>query len=151
MSWHVYFMLSLIICAYPFYKCITWTVYCILLAIFLQIPHLRPTEYKRSRLPRNRRTVNRPYGGVLAGGAVRERFPLTSLHNHNMKSLFSTSYVIILCLFWCELHVPFPSSESSALSWLKNRRLWRMYWRFKRQRKSSLQSRMSVKAYFFWS
>lgn len=37
------------------------------------IPHLRPTEYKRSRLPRNRRTVNRPYGGVLSGSAVRER------------------------------------------------------------------------------
>ncbi|CAJ2647951.1 unnamed protein product [Trifolium pratense] len=37
------------------------------------IPHLRPTEYKRSRLPRNRRTVNRAYGGVLSGGAVRER------------------------------------------------------------------------------
>ncbi|KAL0296901.1 UNVERIFIED_CONTAM: 60S ribosomal protein L34 [Sesamum radiatum] len=37
------------------------------------IPHLRPAEYKRSRLPRNRRTVNRPYGGVLSGGAVRER------------------------------------------------------------------------------
>ena len=39
----------------------------------LQIPHLRPAEYKRSRLPRNRRTVNRAYGGVLSGGAVRER------------------------------------------------------------------------------
>ncbi|KAK6129246.1 hypothetical protein DH2020_036955 [Rehmannia glutinosa] len=38
-----------------------------------QIPHLRPAEYKRSRLPRNRRTVNRPYGGVLSGSAVRER------------------------------------------------------------------------------
>ncbi|RAL50842.1 hypothetical protein DM860_015989 [Cuscuta australis] len=37
------------------------------------IPHLRPAQYKRSRLPRNRRTVNRPYGGVLSGGAVRER------------------------------------------------------------------------------
>ncbi|CAL5003983.1 unnamed protein product [Urochloa decumbens] len=37
------------------------------------IPHLRPAEYKRSRLPRNRRTVNRPYGGVLSGTAVRER------------------------------------------------------------------------------
>ncbi|GFY88444.1 ribosomal protein L34 [Actinidia rufa] len=36
-------------------------------------PHLRPTEYKRSRLSRNRRTVNRAYGGVLSGGAVRER------------------------------------------------------------------------------
>lgn len=40
----------------------------------LQIPHLRPTEYKRSRLSRNRRTVNRAYGGVLSGGAVRERY-----------------------------------------------------------------------------
>ncbi|OVA09010.1 Ribosomal protein L34Ae [Macleaya cordata] len=37
------------------------------------IPHLRPTEYKRSRLSRNRRTVNRAYGGVLSGSAVRER------------------------------------------------------------------------------
>ncbi|KAG6502995.1 hypothetical protein ZIOFF_035284 [Zingiber officinale] len=37
------------------------------------IPHLRPTQYKRSRLSRNRRTVNRAYGGVLSGGAVRER------------------------------------------------------------------------------
>lgn len=40
----------------------------------MQIPHLRPAEYKRSRLSRNRRTVNRAYGGVLSGGAVRERF-----------------------------------------------------------------------------
>lgn len=39
-----------------------------------QIPHLRPAEYKRSRLSRNRRTVNRAYGGVLSGGAVRERW-----------------------------------------------------------------------------
>ncbi|XP_057981206.1 large ribosomal subunit protein eL34-like isoform X1 [Malania oleifera] len=38
------------------------------------IPHLRPAEYKRSRLSRNRRTVNRAYGGVLSGGAVRERY-----------------------------------------------------------------------------
>ncbi|OIV93392.1 hypothetical protein TanjilG_13844 [Lupinus angustifolius] len=38
-----------------------------------RIPHLRPAEYKRSRLSRNRRTVNRAYGGVLSGGAVRER------------------------------------------------------------------------------
>ncbi|KAL0651926.1 hypothetical protein Bca4012_094617 [Brassica carinata] len=37
------------------------------------IPHLRPTEYKRSRLSRNRRTVNRAYGGVLSALAVRER------------------------------------------------------------------------------
>ena len=44
-----------------------------------QIPHLRPAEYKRSRLSRNRRTVNRAYGGVLSGGAVRERCALTVL------------------------------------------------------------------------
>ncbi|KAI3985889.1 hypothetical protein MKX01_026675 [Papaver californicum] len=37
------------------------------------IPHLRPAEYKRSRLSRNRRIVNRAYGGVLSGSAVRER------------------------------------------------------------------------------
>ncbi|KAF3524994.1 hypothetical protein F2Q69_00050657, partial [Brassica cretica] len=37
------------------------------------IPHLRPAEYKRSRLSRNRRTVNRAYGGVLSALAVRER------------------------------------------------------------------------------
>ncbi|KAI3876268.1 hypothetical protein MKX03_028498 [Papaver bracteatum] len=37
------------------------------------IPHLRPAEYKRSRLSRNRRTVNRAYGGVLSGSVVRER------------------------------------------------------------------------------
>lgn len=35
---------------------------------------MRPTEYKRSRLSRNRRTVNRAYGGVLSALAVRERF-----------------------------------------------------------------------------
>ncbi|KAM7508016.1 hypothetical protein LguiA_018469 [Lonicera macranthoides] len=43
------------------------------LASVVEIPHLRPAEYKRSRLSRNRRTVNRAYGGVLSGSAVRER------------------------------------------------------------------------------
>jgi len=43
----------------------------------LQIPHLRLAEYKRSRLPRNRRSINRAYGGVFAGIAVRERFVFT--------------------------------------------------------------------------
>ncbi|CAJ2668970.1 unnamed protein product [Trifolium pratense] len=46
------------------------------------IPHLRPTEYKRSRLPRNRRTVNRAYGGVLSGGAVRERYFAHNITRH---------------------------------------------------------------------
>ncbi|KAL5542416.1 hypothetical protein UlMin_010126 [Ulmus minor] len=31
------------------------------------IPHLRPTDYKRSRSSRNCRTVNHAYGGVLSG------------------------------------------------------------------------------------
>ena len=42
--------------------------------ILWQIPHLRPTEYKTSRLHRHRKTVNRAYGGNLAGSAVRERY-----------------------------------------------------------------------------
>ncbi|PPD83606.1 hypothetical protein GOBAR_DD19472 [Gossypium barbadense] len=52
-----------------------WTRECFTLDEQLSraIPHLRPAEYKRSRLPRNRRTVNRAYGGVLSGSAVRER------------------------------------------------------------------------------
>ncbi|KAF6990427.1 hypothetical protein CFC21_007619, partial [Triticum aestivum] len=35
-------------------------------------PHFRQTEYKRSRLSRNHRAVNRPCGGVLSETAVRE-------------------------------------------------------------------------------
>lgn len=35
------------------------------------MPHLRPTAYKR--LAKNKKTVNRAYGGVLSAGAVRER------------------------------------------------------------------------------
>ncbi|PPE00211.1 hypothetical protein GOBAR_DD02787 [Gossypium barbadense] len=38
-----------------------------LLSCFTLIPHLRPAKYKRSRLPRNRRTVNRAYGGFEEG------------------------------------------------------------------------------------
>uniref|UniRef100_A0A0D6R128 60S ribosomal protein L34 n=1 Tax=Araucaria cunninghamii TaxID=56994 RepID=A0A0D6R128_ARACU len=37
------------------------------------IPHLRPAEYRWTRLRRNKRSVNRAYGGVLSGKAVRER------------------------------------------------------------------------------
>ncbi|GAB4849916.1 60S ribosomal protein L34 [Ancistrocladus abbreviatus] len=37
------------------------------------IPYLRPAEYKRSRHLETEGTVNRPYSGVLSGGAVRER------------------------------------------------------------------------------
>ncbi|KAG7563959.1 Ribosomal protein L34Ae [Arabidopsis suecica] len=42
-------------------------------------PHLRPAEYKRSRLARNERTVNRAYGGVLSGVALRERIVMAFL------------------------------------------------------------------------
>ncbi|PHT81523.1 60S ribosomal protein L34 [Capsicum annuum] len=41
-----------------------------------EIPHLRPAEYKRSRLPRNRK-VNRAYGGMLSGSDIRERFEVS--------------------------------------------------------------------------
>ncbi|KAL9268289.1 Large ribosomal subunit protein eL34-like protein [Drosera capensis] len=44
--------------------------YHMLFANVCQIPHLR-VEYRRSRLARNKRTVNRSYGGVLTGGALR--------------------------------------------------------------------------------
>eukprot|EP00252_Welwitschia_mirabilis_P006811 TRINITY_DN1770_c1_g1_i1.p2 TRINITY_DN1770_c1_g1~~TRINITY_DN1770_c1_g1_i1.p2 ORF type:complete len:121 (-),score=16.29 TRINITY_DN1770_c1_g1_i1:185-547(-) len=37
------------------------------------IPRLGKAEYSSKRLSRNRRTVGRPYGGCLSGGAVRER------------------------------------------------------------------------------
>ncbi|CAM6087091.1 unnamed protein product [Calypogeia fissa] len=37
------------------------------------IPHLRPAEYKTSRLHRHRKTVRRAYGGNICGAAVRER------------------------------------------------------------------------------
>jgi large subunit ribosomal protein L34e len=42
--------------------------------LFWQIPHLRPTEYKTSRIHRHRKTVNRAYGGNMSGSAVRERY-----------------------------------------------------------------------------
>jgi len=35
------------------------------------VPHLRPTKY--ARLSHSKKTVNRAYGGVLSGGAVRDR------------------------------------------------------------------------------
>ena len=37
------------------------------------ISHLRPAKYKRTRLARNWRIVNRAYDGVLSSSAVRER------------------------------------------------------------------------------
>jgi len=37
------------------------------------VPHLRTQKYSRKHLAKNKKTVNRAYGGVLSGGAVRER------------------------------------------------------------------------------
>ena len=37
------------------------------------VPHLRTQKYSSKHLAKNKKTVNRAYGGVLSGGAVRER------------------------------------------------------------------------------
>ena len=58
---------------------------------YFQIPHLRPTEYKRSRLARNRRTVNRAYGGVLSGSAVKERSVIFTLISRLLRFSFCPS------------------------------------------------------------
>ena len=34
---------------------------------------MRPTEYSSKRMSHNKKTVHRAYGGVLSGGAVRDR------------------------------------------------------------------------------
>jgi hypothetical protein len=64
-----------------------------------QIPHLRPAEYKRSRLSRNRRTVNRAYGGVLSGSAVRERYD--TLMVSFFLFLFFEAMKTRFKWFWC--------------------------------------------------
>ncbi|ERM97657.1 hypothetical protein AMTR_s00130p00077970 [Amborella trichopoda] len=51
---------------------------------------MRPTEYKRTRLSRNRRTVSHAYGGVLSGGAVRERGKSLPIYFHELEKTFST-------------------------------------------------------------
>merc|ERR1711912_167487 len=37
------------------------------------IPHLRPAEYKNTRLSKSKKTVHRAYGGSLCGECVRAR------------------------------------------------------------------------------
>eukprot|EP00250_Pteridium_aquilinum_P007639 c17313_g1_i1 orf=581-949(-) len=37
------------------------------------VPHLRPAEYRNTRMSKRKKTVNRAYGGTLSGGAIRER------------------------------------------------------------------------------
>ncbi|KAH1074409.1 hypothetical protein J1N35_026737 [Gossypium stocksii] len=81
------------------------------------IPHLRPAEYKRSRLPRNRRTVNRAYGGVLSGSAVRERF----VHQHLRLSMsccihvFSVSRHVLLIGDYCRIIRAFLVEEQKIV------------------------------------
>lgn len=83
----------------------------------MQIPHLRPAEYKRSRLPRNRRTVNRAYGGVLSGSAVRERF----VHQHLRLSMsccihvFSGSRHVLLIGDYCRIIRAFLVEEQKIV------------------------------------
>lgn len=77
-----------------------WCSSVILVECYLQIPHLRPAEYKRSRLSRNRRTVSRAYGGVLSGGAVRERLVFFFSFGHET---FPPTFIPTLCsvlLLW---------------------------------------------------
>ena len=38
-----------------------------------QVPRLRPAKYSSKRMSHNKKTVHRAYGGVLSGGAVRDR------------------------------------------------------------------------------
>lgn len=89
-----------IICLLHLVCVIVWTCKVIILIYVcqLQIPHLRPAEYKRSRLPRNRRTVNRAYGGVLSGGAVRERFVCSPSEGLLLYSFYNFSFAVI-CLY----------------------------------------------------
>jgi len=94
-----------------------------------QIPHLRPAEYKRSRLSRNRRTVNRPYGGVLSGTAVRERLA-------NSFSIFGFDNPKVANLLTCLCN----PTGSSVLSWLKSRRLSRRCWNYRRPKTRLPQS-----------
>jgi large subunit ribosomal protein L34e len=37
------------------------------------VPRLRPAQYSSARLSKSKKTVHRAYGGVLSGGAVRDR------------------------------------------------------------------------------
>jgi hypothetical protein len=95
-----------------------------------QIPHLRPAEFKRSRLPRNRRTVNRPFGGVLSGTSVRER----SANIAGYIDKWKLRIVPLLVTFYCY-------AGSSVLSWLKSRRLSRRFLKFRKPRARQPQSR----------
>lgn len=80
--------------------------------VVLQIPHLRPTEYKRSRLSRNRRTVNRAYGGVLSGGAVRERYMTNSLFMGVLAINDQIKFVIPLSSFSLQDHSSIPCGRA---------------------------------------
>jgi hypothetical protein len=89
----------------------------------------RPAEYKRSRLSRNRRTVNRAYGGVLSGSAVRERYVT-----------LTGSCFMLLSRWWKPARTVLGVRVGlSGLYWWRSKRLWRKFWRFRRQRKNKPQ------------
>ena len=55
-------------------KCTLCTSACAALTLTrVQVPRLRPAQYSSKRMSHNKKTVNRAYGGVLSGGAVRDR------------------------------------------------------------------------------
>jgi len=105
-----FFIIQCIICFLLVLPMVIWVgkIIIVIYAWQLQIPHLRPTEYKRSRLPRNRRTVNRAYGGVLSGGAVRERFVRLSYR------LLQLLHLMIWFSWWCNL-IKFVSGSIGSL------------------------------------
>ncbi|XP_042410367.1 60S ribosomal protein L34-like [Zingiber officinale] len=47
------------------------------------------------QIPRNRRTVNRAYGGVLSGGAVRERIILNQTHLQSIRAFLVEEQKIV--------------------------------------------------------
>lgn len=120
---------------YLFFIYSWWRILIYWFGCWFQIPHLRPAEYKRSRLSRNRRTLNRAYGGVLSGGAVRERWVSHFFETVFALPLYSYDYRNVR-FSWFYYFVFVGSSEPS---WLKSRRLWRRFWRSKRPRKSKLR------------
>lgn len=109
-----------------------------LLEGLLQVPHLRPTEYKTSRLHRHRKTVNRAYGGNLAGSAVRERYVISL---SSTLIAFSQVWKSLVLLWWKLGHCMRSEIGSiiaalSGLSWLRSRRLWRRFWRSRSRRRN---------------
>ena len=50
------------------------------------VPHLRPAAYSNKLMVTNKKSVNRAYGGVLSGGAVRERIMRAFIMEEALKA-----------------------------------------------------------------